>query len=223
MLKKIIILKDLLHISSFVLLLGFSLVSFNLLAQTKSQDSIKSAAGDSISIAKHDDSLSVETDSLLKPDTKGMDSLKIKNEKGDIETTIYYHSEDSIMMDVPNKKAYLYGKAQIKYQDMQLDAEQIEIQWDKNIITARGALDTSGRYRGKPVWKQGADTYVTDSMKYNMQSKKGIIHGIETKQGEGFLQGDTSKRTEEAIYLKNGIYTTCDRKHPHFKITARRL
>lgn len=223
MLKKIILLKNLSHILSFVLLLGLCLVSFNLLAQTNTKDSLKSAAGDSISVSNNRDSISAKSDSLVKPNTKGMDSLQIKNEKGDIEGTIFYHAEDSIMMDAPNKKAYLYGKAQIKYQDMQLDAEQIEIQWDKNIITARGAVDTSGRYRGKPVWKQGEDTYVTDSMKYNMQSKKGIIHGIETKQGEGFLQGDTSKRTEDAIYLKNGIYTTCNLKHPHFKITARRL
>ena len=223
MLKKIIILKNLSHILSFVLLLGFTLVSFNLLAQTTPKDSIQNVALDSLALPDAWDSISVAetSDSIFKPDTKGMDSLKMK--KGDIETTIYYHAEDSIMMDVPNKKAYLFGKAQIKYQDMQLDAAQIEIQWDKNIIGARGYVDTAGRYRDRPVWRQGADIYVTDSMKYNMQSKKAIIHSIETKQGEGFLQGDTSKRTEEAIYLKNGIYTTCNLKHPHFKILARKL
>ncbi len=170
-----------------------------------------------------DSASTLKKDTLTPNHTEGMDSLKFTNEKGDIETTIFYHAEDSIMMDVPNKKAYLYGKAQINYQDMQLDAEQIEIEWAKNIIAARGKVDSSGRYKGNPIWKQGAENYETDSMRYNMQTKKGIIHGIVTKQGEGYLHGDTAKRTDDAIFLKNGIYTTCNLKHPHFYISARKL
>ena len=224
MLKKIIILKKRSHILIVGLIMGLCLVSMNLLAQTPHIDSLKTQPKDSVAldILKSDTSL-VKADSLRPADTKGMDSLQIKNSKGDIETTIYYHAEDSIMMDVVKKKAYLYGEAQIKYQSMQLDAEQIEIEWEKNIITARGKTDTTGKYIGYPVWKQGQETYVTDSMRYNMKTQKGIIHGIVTKQGEGYLHGDTAKRTEDAIFLKNGIYTTCDLKHPHFYINARKL
>lgn len=225
MLKKIIILKKVPHIFAIGLLWVMCFCSLNMLAQNSQLDSLRSFPKDSVAreiISK--DTLPVMTDNIPKPDsTQGMDSLQIRNEKGDIQTTIYYHAEDSIMMDTKLKKAYLYGKAQIKYQDMQLDAEQIEIEWEKNLISARGKKDTTGRYKGYPVWKQGSDTYVTDSMKYNMKSQKGIIHGIVTKQGEGYLQGDTAKRTEEAIFLKNGMYTTCNQKHPHFYIRARKL
>ncbi len=225
MLKKIIILKKRSHILQIGLLGVLWLVSLNLFAQTHYQDSIRVAPAplDTIITSVGKDSSVVNVDSLLKPDTKGMDSLQITNEEGAIEAVIYYQAEDSIMMDVPNKKAYLYGKARIKYQEMQLDADHIEIAWDKNIISAKGKTDSTGRYIGYPVWKQGSDIYVTDSMKYNMNSKKGIIHGIATKQGEGILTSSMSKRTEEAIYLKDGIYTTCDRKHPHFYINARKL
>jgi len=226
LLKKIIILKKRSYIFTIGLLLGLCLSSLNVLAQNSIIDSLSRQPKDSVALEIiAADSALAKGDTLPKPDNvEGMDSLKIPPmEKGDIETTIYYHAEDSIMMDVKQKKAYLYGKAQIKYQDMQLDAEQIEIEWEKNIITARGKPDTTGKYLGYPVWKQGQDMYVTDSMRYNMKSKKGIIHGIITKQGEGYLHGDTAKRTEDAIYLKNGIYTTCDQKHPHFYIKTRKL
>ncbi len=220
MLKKIIILKKHSHILRISLLWMLFVCSLNTLAQTPQIDSLKTLPKDSVAL----EILKGDTAAITAvPGTVAMDSLKVPNEKGDIATTIYYHAEDSIMMDVTKKKAYLYGKAQIKYQDMQLDAEQIEIEWEKNIITARGQVDSTGKYTGYPVWKQGADTYVTDSMRYNMKSEKGIIHGIVTKQGEGYLHGDTAKRTQEAIYLKNGVYTTCDLKHPHFYIKARRL
>jgi hypothetical protein len=225
LLKKIIILKNPSHIFTFCLLWAMCLCSLNTLAQSPQLDSLRNEPKDSVAREIiHKDTLPVVAETLPKPDsTQGMDSLQIKNEKGDIETTIYYHAEDSIMMDTKLKKAYLYGKAQIKYQDMQLDADQIEIEWEQNVISARGKKDSTGRYKGYPVWKQGPDTYVTDSMRYNMKSKKGIIHGIVTKQGDGFLHGDTAKRTEEAIYLKNGVYTTCNQKHPHFYINARKL
>jgi hypothetical protein len=225
LLKKIIILKKLSHILRTVLISVLWCVSSTLLAQsiTIPSDTIQTYAVDSLNESDPSDTVYVQADTLRKPDTKGMDSLQIPNEKGDIEEIIFYRSEDSIMMDVPNKKAYLYGKAQIKYKDMQLDADQITIAWDKNMICAKGLKDSTGRYIRYPVWKQGGDTYVTDSMCYNMKSKKAMIYGIATKQGEGVLTGDTSKRTEEAIYLKNGIYSTCDRKHPHFYINARKL
>ena len=199
------------------------LVSLSLFAQTLPKDSIQKAHLDSLTSKIVNDTQPMRVDSLPKADTKGMDSLQITNENGDIEAIIYYQADDSIMMDVPNKKAYLYGKAKIKYQDMQLDADKIEIEWDKNIISAKGKVDSTGKYIGYPVWKQGADVYVTDSMKYNMNSKKGIIHGIATKQGEGILTSSVAKRTEEAIYLKDGRYSTCDLKHPHFYINAKKI
>jgi hypothetical protein len=227
LLKKIIILKKVSHILTAGLVWVMCLFSLNLSAQTIPTPADSTAPvtthGDSVAVKTEKDSLAISTDSVVKADTARMDSLTVRNEKGDIETTIYYSAEDSIMTDVTEKKAYLYGKAKIRYQDMKLDADRIEIKWDQNIITARGRIDSTGKYVGYPVWVQGADTYVTDSMRYNMKTSKGIIHGIVTKQGEGFLHGDTAKRTEEAIFLKNGVYTTCDRKHPHFYINARKL
>ena len=226
MLKKIIILKKHSYILQTVLLSLLCFVSLNLLAQTLPKDTLKNTTAPIDSILTTEEknpTAPLPNDSLSAMNHQGMDSLEIRNENGDIEAIIYYQAEDSIMMDVPNKKAYLYGKSKIKYKDMQLDADRIEIEWDKNIITARGKVDSTGKYIGKPIWKQGADTYETDSMKYNMTTKKGIIHGIVTKQGEGILTSSKAKRTEEAIYLKDGKYSTCDRKHPHFYINARKL
>ena len=55
-------------------------------------------------------------------------------------------------------------------------------------------------------------------MKYNFKTKRGYITDIVTEQGEGFLTGGITKKTEDDYYyIKDGRYTTCDdHDHPHF-------
>ena len=249
LLKKIIILKKVKHILITVLLgLITSCGGFVYGQNTVVKDTLQPIKQDSVTandlinkLANFDsvatpiivkdtiaqDSISFRRDSTGKlipvKDSLQMDSLKIENEKGDIPTTIYYTADDSIMVDVKSKTAYLYGNAHIKNGDVSIKAERIEIDWVNNVVMARGKVDSTGRYRGKAVFSQKTDVYVTDSMKYNIKTQKGIIHGIQTKQGEGFLHGDTAKRTEEAIYMKQGKYTTCNLEHPHFYISAKKL
>lgn len=55
-------------------------------------------------------------------------------------------------------------------------------------------------------------------MRYNFKSKRGYITNVITQQGEGYLTGGKTKKTEgEDYYLESGRYTTCDdHEHPHF-------
>ena len=41
--------------------------------------------------------------------------------------------------------SYLNTNAQVKYQDMQIDADYIQIDWDKGMIYARGKVDSTGK------------------------------------------------------------------------------
>lgn len=149
------------------------------------------------------------------------DTIKIQ---GDIKTTIEYYAEDSIVADVLTNVIYLYGKAKIKYGDISLTATQIEIDQKTNTVTARGMPDSLGRLRGVPIFTQGNDKYEADSMKYNFKSEKGIIRGIVTQQGEGYVSSNIAKKGEDGeMFAQYSKYTTCNLKHPHWYINASKI
>lgn len=69
----------------------------------------------------------------------------------------------------------------------------------------------------------GQDTYDTDTMSFNFKTKKGFIKHVYTKQEDGFLTSEQSKRNDNGeIYLAHGRYTTCDAPHPDFYIALSR-
>jgi hypothetical protein len=68
-----------------------------------------------------------------------------------------------------------------------------------------------------PVFTQGSQKIDADSLSYNFDSRKAVIHRIKTQQGEGYLQATKAKRYADGhIDMGGGIYTTCDADHPHF-------
>lgn len=155
-------------------------------------------------------------------------SLKLKpkgKHKPPIENKVVYHARDSIRLDASTKKVFLYGDASVKYQDLELKAAYIELSMDSNIANARGVENKdSGRIIGKPEFHQGADVFYADVIRYNFKSKKGRINDIRTKEGEGYVFGKTVKRDSDGVYyMKNGTYTTCGEKDPHFYIMAVKL
>jgi lipopolysaccharide export system protein LptA len=164
------------------------------ITQTTTADTITSAAADTVAIPK-----------------------------SDIETRIQYTCRDSIRMSMAEQRVYLYGNAKVVYGNRNIEAEYLIINWVLNEVSAYGKTDSLGKVIGRPVFKEGADMYVADSIRYNMKSGKGIIKGIVTRQGDGFIHGGPVKRTPEAIYVKHALYSTCDLPHPHYSINASKL
>lgn len=153
-----------------------------------------------------------------------VDSLNLATSESDIETTIEYSCSDSLRMDVESKKIYLYGNAKVVYGNRSLEADRMVIHWDINEVEAFGKIDSiTGKKIGTPLFKEGSDVYVADQIRYNFKSGKGIIRGIVTKQGDGFIEGDPVKKTPNAIYVQHATYTTCNLAEPHFCIRASRI
>ncbi|MBG8552672.1 putative LPS assembly protein LptD [Hymenobacter guriensis] len=157
--------------------------------------------------------------------TRSADSLRVAAApQGDIKTTIRYSATDSIRFDVAGRVAYLYDKAKIDYDDLSLKAARIAIDYNKNILTAEGAPDTTGRIRDKPVFRNGAETYQSGRIAYNFKTRKGKIAEAVTQQGEGYVHAETIKRQANGdIYGRNGRYTTCNLENPHFYINATKM
>jgi hypothetical protein len=152
------------------------------------------------------------------------DSLRSKENA--LETTVESFSADSTVLDVIQKRYYLYKNASVVYGEIELKADYIMLDWEKSEVLAYGIPDTSkvGKVEGKPVFIDGEDEYNSDTIRYNFKSKRAMVSQIVTKEGEGIIQGRKVKKdADDNMYLTGAKYTTCDLAEPHFHIRAKKI
>ena len=219
------------------------------LPSTPYQDNSKMLDGDSLEVA---DSLFSDTIisngahqavAALKRDTTVMDSLELaiylhnkavddslaldsinRQRKHGIDSPVEFSANDSLLYEAGNGMAYLFGDSHVKYQNMDLQSENIFLSLDSSLVHATGARDSvSGKLFGNPVFQMGSDTYQSDTMAFNFKTKKGFIQQVYTEQQEGYLTSQLSKRGANGeLYLQHGRYTTCDEPHPDFYLALSR-
>lgn len=199
------VLKNLLTLKLLFLCMGCWLLTISASSQS---------VNDSLKLS--DDSLSVSADTL------GRDSLKAST-GDDIKSKVHYTALDTIDFDVVNEKVFMYEKAQVNYETIELKAAYIEVDWNSKNVFSSGLRDSSGKVYDKPVFKEKSEEFNADTMRYNFDSKKGKIYNINTRDGEGYIHGEVVKKVDESSYIKFGRYTTCDLDTPHYYIASNRL
>lgn len=159
----------------------------------------------------------------LKKDSLQKDSLK--KPKPFLDANIIYKAKDYRRLDQKNKKVYLYNEAEVNYGDVELKAGEIQIDYEKNEVYARGIKDTADVMIQFPYFKQGTNVIEPDSIRYNFKSGKALIYNSRTKQGEMNIISPISKRVNDSvIYIKNAKLTTSeDLDNPDYYFLARRL
>jgi hypothetical protein len=158
----------------------------------------------------------------LSADSTAADTLKNPD---DLENTVEYTAEDSTIMDAVLKQVHLYGNAEVNYGTINLKANYIRLNWITNEVYAIGTYDsTAKKMAGEPIFQDGPETYNTKEIRYNFKSKKALIQGIVTQEGDGNIRGDKVKKdTEGNFYIRHSIYTTCNLTHPHYFINAPKI
>lgn len=179
--------------------------------------------GDSLKVIELTDSLQVPVDS----------AATVQEEDG-VDTLVHY-AADSIDFDVIRRVTYLNGNASILYKDMRLDAGQIIVDWDAQLLTAHPLPDTvfadSARtvidsvvMIGKPHFRQGRDDFVGDEIAYNMDSRIGRVLGGMTEYQDGYYYGEQFKRLDDDVLsVYSGEFTTCDHDPPHYHFHSQKL
>jgi lipopolysaccharide assembly outer membrane protein LptD (OstA) len=141
-----------------------------------------------------------------------------------LKSKVRYKAKDSIRVDLKSQLVYLFGQSEVYYEDIELKAEEIEIDMDSNIVTARGKQDSTGKYFGEPIFTEKGSVVNSHEMKYNFDTKKGLIIDAITHEGENYIHGEKIYKTpDDILYIKNGKYTTCNLKHPHYYFSAKKL
>lgn len=164
----------------------------------------------------------IYADSTTMPkDTAKVDTLP--QSKNTLDAPVTYTAKDSITFDMFQNRANLFGDSHVEYQNLQLTADMITISLDSSIVHAAGRKDSIGEVIGKPLFRQGNEEYEPDRISYNFKTRRAFITNVYTKQGEGFMTTDESKRDSSGLmYLSGGKYTTCDAQHPHFYLKMSR-
>ena len=179
-----------------ILLILNILIFNNILSQTVPQNiDKKSDMRDSVSLRK--DTVTAKKDTII-PKEELEDVVKTKAE---------YRSSSSIS----NKQTSLNKNAQIIYQDMQIDADYIRIDWETGKIYARGEQDDKGKIIKPAIATQGGKKYEYNEVIYNYKTKQAIAFNARTEESEGVIVAEKTKKYNDSVFfMRKAIYTTDD-------------
>ena len=184
------------------------------------QDSIKAPALPA-SLARD----TVLTDTIVSDSVPKKPSILLDN--------IKYKAKDYVKLSQKDQKVYLYNEAEIYYQDTELKAGVIIMDYIKNEVYAGRMKDSLGNYSQLPYFKQGDNIVIPDSIRFNFDTQKAVIWNSRTEQqaGLGQLGSDamkvyaekTKKENDSVYFLSEGKLTTSkDTIDPDYYIRVRK-
>ena len=178
---------------------------------------------------------SLKKDSLAPtfPTTNPPPTPEVAISENALDEKVTFGAKDSIDFDNAENKMHLYGDAFVKYEGLELKAGYIVLNLDSNIALAQTFIDSIGKLGGQPSFSDGgSQNFKADKMRYNFKSQKGIVYGVSTTQSNLFLTGTKTKfitneiskgdstSTENILYNRRAIFSTCDLPHPHYGIRS---
>ena len=152
----------------------------------------------------------------IEADATSQDS--VQNKKALLLDKIKYKAKDYVRLSQKDNKIYLYNEAEIYYQDTELKAGIIIMDYVKNEVYAGRIKDSTGTYSQLPYFKQGDNVVIPDSIRFNFDTQKALIWNSRTEQqaGAGALGSDamkvlaeiTKKENDSVYFLKSAKITT---------------
>ncbi|GGW62513.1 organic solvent tolerance protein OstA [Winogradskyella epiphytica] len=174
------------------------------------------------------DSTSISIDSTLnKPlNSKLVDSTQQDTiaKKEFLSGIVKYKAKDYVSINQKKQKIYLYDEAEVLYQDMEVKAGIIVIDYSKNLVYAGRIKDSTG-YTQRPYFKQGANVIEPDSIVFNTETKKALVFNSRTEQ-QGFkvYSPITKKENDSVYFMKNGRFTTAeDEDDPEYQFVTSKM
>ncbi len=154
------------------------------------------------------ETLNVNVKDLVKvSDTIKKDTLKTKKAllEGKIKRTAVGYEK----INQKKKQMTLYDKAELYYQDIELKAGIIVMDYEKNEIYAGRLKDSTGKYTQLPNFKQGTNVIEPDSIRFNYKTKKALVWNSRTEQNDFRIKAEVTKRENDSVYfMKRARFTT---------------
>jgi len=177
------------------------------------------------------DTITVKIDSLktkiaepniLVNDTIKLDTIAQKPKL--LKDIVKYSASGYTSITRKDQKITLYDNAKINYEDMEITAGIIVIDYEKNEVYAGRLKDSLGNYTQKPVFKQGSDVVEPDSIRFNFDTQKALIFNSRTEQSGGYIIAETTKKENDSVYfIDRGKFTTSkDLENPEYYFLMRK-
>ncbi|NTU69164.1 MAG: LPS-assembly protein LptD [Chlorobiaceae bacterium] len=156
------------------------------------------------------------------PASSRPDSLTKK--KDDLDSTVVYTAKDSLIYNFDKRSADLFGKARVDYKEMKLTGPRITVDHVSRTVHSQASADSSGKPVERPVFTDKAGTFTAESMTYNYRTRKGYTSNVTSRDAEGIYSGYQVKRLPSGVmYIRDGIYTTCDDEEPHYWFAGKNM
>ncbi|MFZ9661406.1 MAG: putative LPS assembly protein LptD, partial [Chitinophagaceae bacterium] len=151
------------------------------------------------------------------------DTIKIPISADSITAPVQYKADDSMVLDVRTRRMYLYGKGDVSYADIKLTAPSITFDQSSQIVTAKMGRDSAGNVSGMAKLVQAETTTVSDSIKFNFKTQKGLTHNSYFQQEEIYNFAEKVKKMDaQTFFAYKGRFTTCNLDTPHFAFRFRK-
>jgi lipopolysaccharide assembly outer membrane protein LptD (OstA) len=163
------------------------------------------------------DTLKTKQDSLQ----VSADSIP-KNES--LQDKVTHFAEDYTEVNEKKKYIKLYNKAHIHYEDIDLEAGVIYIDYKKKEVYAGRIPDSLGNLSQRPVFKQSNTTSINDSIRFNFETKKALVWNTITTEGEFTLFSEVTKKFNDSVmFVKNVRFTTSkDSVNPEYYFLSKK-
>ncbi len=206
-------------IKSKHIIVFFSILILNISGLYAQELIVKKTKESTISIAQDTLSKTTSRANIVLQDTIQVDTIPVKKPRESLADIIDHTADDYIEIDVKQNTTKLYNNAKIHYQDVDLEAGIIIIDYKKNLILARGIKDSLG-YTQIPYFKQGKEESTQDSIMVNYNTEKALIWGLNSEQDNGVIMnsGVSKKVNDSTLFVRDITITTSEKKHPDYYI-----
>lgn len=147
----------------------------------------------------------IATEEIAKVD---IDTNKVNKKKPLLEHKVKRKAVDYEKIDQKKKLITLYNQAEVYYDDIELKAGIIVIDYQKNEVYAGRIKDSTGNYTQLPVFKQGSNVVEPDSIRFNFKTKKALVWNSRTDQGEFKVKAAITKKENDSVYFMKGARFT---------------
>ena len=152
------------------------------------------------------DSLSMAS-KLVVADSTSLDSIPQKEPT--LLDKVKYNAKEYVRINRKESKLYLYDEAELYYQDMELKAGIIILDYSVNEVTAGRIPDSSGVLIQNPYFKQINNEIYPDSIRFNFDTQKALIWNSKSAQnGMNVYAAFTKKENDSVYYIKDAKVTT---------------
>ena len=137
-----------------------------------------------------------------------LDSINTPSKKPLLLAKVKYTAKDCVRINRKENKLILFNEAELYYQDIELRAGIIILDYETNEVNA-GRIEIDSVLVQYPFFKQGSNEVNPDSIRFNFDSQKALIWNSKSGQnGMDIYAALTKKENDSVYYIKDARVST---------------